>query len=363
MKKLGFGCMRLPMIGNEVDLKQFSQMIDEYMSEGFCYFDTAHSYIEGKSELAIRECLVPRYDRESYWLVDKLTDCFFNKEEDIRPLFEEQLECTGVDYFDIYLMHAQNRDVYKHFLKCNAYETAKALKDEGKIRHLGLSFHDKAEVLEKILSEQPEIEYVQIQFNYADYLSDSVDSKNVYEVARKFNKKILIMEPVKGGKLVNLPNRAKEIFDELGNGSYASYAIRYAASFDGVEMVLSGMSNTEQMRDNISFMKDFVPLKDYEYSAIEKVQKIISDMEGIDCTACRYCVAGCPKNILIPDLFACYNAKVQFKDNNSDRDYKEVYTKDNAKASECIKCGKCEKACPQHLGIRKLLEKVAVEFE
>lgn len=362
-KKLGFGCMRLPMNGEEVDYNEFNKMIDYAIENGFNYFDTAHGYLEGKSETAIRDCLVARYDRESYILTDKLTAPYFKKEEDIRPFFESQLKLTGVKYFDYYLMHAQDRTNYQHFQDCHAYEVVQQLKKEGKIKHVGLSFHDTADILEKILTDHPEIEIVQIQFNYADYENPSVQSKKVYEICRKYNKPILIMEPVKGGGLANLPKVAKEAFDELKEEtSYASFAVRFAASFDGVYKVLSGMSNLEQMKDNVSYMKDFRPLNEKEFETIKKVADILKNLGGIPCTGCRYCVEGCPMKISIPDLFGCYNAKVQFNDWNSDY-YYGVHTETNGKASDCIKCGKCEKICPQHLAIRKYLEMVKEKFE
>ena len=362
-KKLGFGCMRLPMNGDNVDYDEFNKMIDYYMDNGFNYFDTAHGYIGGKSETAIRDCLASRYKREDYILTNKLTDSYFNKKEDIKSLFYEQLKLCGVEYFDYYLMHAQNRDNYKKFMKCDAYNVVKELKEEGKIKHIGISFHDTADILDMILGEHPEIEIVQIQFNYIDYEDAGVQSKKCYEVCRKYNKPILIMEPVKGGGLVKLPDNAKKIFDDLTNDlSYASYAIRFAASFDGVYKVLSGMSNLDQMKDNISYMKEFKKLNDKEFAAINKVKDILKELGGIPCTACRYCVEGCPMNISIPDLFSCYNAKKQFNDWNS-KMYYGIHTKNNGKASECIKCGMCESACPQHLHIRDLLEDVANEFE
>ena len=362
-KKLGFGCMRLPMKGNEVDYDEFNKMIDYYIEHGFNYFDTAHGYIGGKSETAIRDCLSSRYDRKEFILTDKLTEPYFRKREDIRPFFESQLDLTGVDYFDYYLMHAQDRDSYKHFMMCEAYEEVKLLKDEGKIKHIGISFHDTADILDMILGEHPEIEIVQIQFNYMDYEDAGVQSKAVYEVCRKYDKPILVMEPVKGGGLVKLPDAAKKIFDDLGNDlSYASYAIRFAASFDGIVQVLSGMSNLEQLKDNVSYMEDFKKLNDKEYEAIDKVREILKDLGGIPCTACRYCVDGCPMKISIPDLFSCYNAKKQFNDWNSGMYYK-IHTKNNGRASDCVKCGMCEKACPQHLKIRDLLEEVAKTFE
>lgn len=362
MKNFGFGCMRLPMKADEVDNEHFSKMVDYFIAEGFCYFDTAHGYIGGKSEIAIRDCLTSRYPRESYILANKLTTNFFAKEEEIRPFFESQLERCGVDYFDYYLMHALNADYYKKYTECNAFQVAAGLKNEGKIRHVGISFHDKAAVLENILSEHPEIEVVQIQFNYVDYDDPSIEGRACYEVCRKYGKSVIVMEPVKGGVLVNLPDEAKEIFDSLGSYSYASYAIRYAASFEGVTMVLSGMSDSAQLEDNLSYMKGFVPLSDNEFAAISKVTEILKNQNTIPCTTCCYCVDECPKNIKIPDLFACMNAKQLYKDWNSDW-YYTVHTQGVGKASDCIQCGKCEKACPQHLEIRSLLVDVAATFE
>ena len=363
-KKLGFGCMRLPMRDGEVDYDEFNKMIDYYMSQDFNYFDTAHGYLGGKSEIAIRECLAKRYPRNSYVLTNKLTKPYFNSQEEIKNFLEKQLEWCGVEYFDYYLMHAQDRNTYPHFQQTNAYQECLKLKDEGKIKHLGISFHDTAEMLEQILIEHPEIEIVQIQFNYADYLSPSVQSKKVYEICRKYNKPILVMEPVKGGGLVNLPNKAKKIFDDLNQDmSYASYAVRFAASFDGMYKVLSGMSNFEQLKDNVDYMKNFILLNDKEMEAVLKVGELLRNIGGISCTACRYCVDGCPMKISIPDLFSCYNAKVQFNDWNSGY-YYNVHTQDgHGKASDCIKCGKCEKICPQHLEIRELLTKVSETFE
>ena len=362
-KNFGFGCMRLPMNGEDVDIEQTKQMIDAFLQAGFNYFDTAHGYIQGKSETALRECLTSRYPRDQYILTDKLTNFYFKKQEDIRPFFESQLAACGVDYFDYYLMHAQGAEIFEFFKSCRAYETAFELKAEGKIRHVGISFHDRAEVLEQILTEYPEIEVVQIQFNYVDYEDPAVQSKKCYEVCQKFGKPVIVMEPVKGGNLVNLPENAKKVLDDLHGGSPASYAIRFAASFSGIKMVLSGMSDMKQMQDNISFMKDFQPLNETELAAVSKVQKIFKDMNLIPCTACRYCVDGCPKHISIPDLFAVMNTKQIYHDWNADYYYDSVHAPAGRRASDCIKCGKCEKACPQHLEIRKLLEDVAKEFE
>ena len=354
-KNFGFGCMRLPMKDGEVDLEETNRMVDYFLDHGFNYFDTAHGYIQGKSELALKECLTKRYPRDRYVLTDKLTTSFFNKEEDIRPLFASQLEACGVDYFDFYLMHAQNSKIFEKYKRCRAYETAFELKKEGKIRHVGISFHDKASVLDQILTEYPEIEIVQIQFNYLDYESASVESRKVYEVCVKHDKPAIIMEPVKGGNLVRLPEEAQKIIDALHGGSNASYAIRFAASFAHNRMVLSGMSNLEQMKDNVSFMENFEPLNETEMDALKKVCSVFNSKNMIPCTSCRYCIeeSSCPKKILIPDMFSNYNTKKTFGDWNADYYYSNVLTLSNGRASDCIRCGRLPANLKNNTEIRK----------
>ena len=308
-KNFGFGCMRLPMNGDKVDFDEFTKMVDLFIASGFNYFDTAHGYLDGKSETALAECLVKRYPRDKYILTDKLTGAYFNSESEVRPFFESQLNILGVDYFDFYLMHEQTAERYEKFKRCRAYEQSIEFKKEGKIRHFGLSFHDKAEVLDRILTEYPEVEFVQIQLNYVDIDDPAVQSRKCYEVCRKHGKPVVIMEPVKGGNLVNLPEEGKKVLADLNGGSAASYALRYAAGFDGVFMVLSGMSNLEQMKDNLSFMSDFRPLDETEQAAVRRVSDIFHAQRLIACTGCRYCTAGCPRHISIPDLFSCMNSQ------------------------------------------------------
>ncbi len=361
-KNFGFGCMRLPMKDGEVDIAELDKMVDAFIDAGFNYFDTAHGYLGGKSETALRTSLTSRYPRESYILTNKLSSNHFSKQEDIRPLFESQLKACGVEYFDFYLMHAQGRGNFEQYKSCRAYETALELKKEGRIRHLGISFHDSAEFLDMILSTYPEIEVVQIQFNYIDFEDTGVQSRKCYEVCRKHNKPVIVMEPVKGGSLVNLPEKAGEILDSLGGGSQASYAIRFAASFDGIEMVLSGMGNMDMMKDNLSYMKDFSPITAKEKEAIDKVVGMIRSQPLIPCTDCKYCTERCPKSIPIPALFSCMNDKIKLNLWRAGYLY-EKNTQNGGRASECIGCGACEAACPQKLPIRELLKKISSEFD
>lgn len=348
-KNFGFGCMRLPMVGEEVDHAHFCKMVDYFLESGFNYFDTAHGYLNGKSETALKACLTSRHPRESYVLTNKLSGWNFETEEEILPLFYSQLEACGVDYFDFYLMHAQSRNKYEKYKACHAYEIAQRLKAEGKVRHVGISFHDTADYLDMILTEHPEIEVVQIQFNYADMENPNVQSRACWEVCRKHNKPIIVMEPVKGGRLVNLPVVARQILEELNGGSVASYAIRFAAGYEGMMMVLSGMGDLDMVKDNCGYMADFQPLNDRELAAVEKVAGILADKDLIACTGCRYCVDGCPAAIDIPAWFAAANEKKLYG--------REVAVR-GADPMACLQCGQCEESCPQKLPIRELLEKL-----
>ena len=359
-KNFGFGCMRLPMLGEKVDYAEFSRMIDAFIGAGFYYFDTAHGYIDGKSETAIRDCLAARYPREAFVLANKLSHPYFEKEDEILPLFESQLELCGVDYFDVYFIHALNRNSYeKKYKGCNAFSALEQLKKAGKIRYIAMSFHDTADILDMVLTEQPSIELVQLQINYLDYDDPGVQSKACYDVAVKHGKKVIVMEPVKGGSLVNLPKEAAAVLDGLGGGSYASYALRYAASFPEVIMVLSGMGNMAMVNDNIGSMGNFVPLSKEELTATDRVREIIRTVNQIQCTACEYCLASCPSSIKIPYVFTTYNdytaAKVTYYTAKSN-------LPDGGKAGDCIDCGACEDICPQNIKIRDHLKQIAQEL-
>lgn len=352
-KNFGFGMMRLPMIGEDVDILQTTAMVDAFLEAGFNYFDTAHPYIRGKSELAIRQCLTQRYPRDRYLLANKLSGGCIGKEEDILPFFQSQLDACGVDYFDFYLLHAVSQNQDAHFRSTNAYEAAKALKNQGKVRHLGFSFHDSAEFLDRFLTEHPEMEFVQIQFNYVDYEDPKVESRKCYEVCRKHGKPVLIMEPVKGGSLVNLPGEALELME----GKAAAYAIRYAAGFENVVMVLSGMSDMVQMEDNLSFMTNFSSLTAREHQIIDQVRTLYQAQHRIPCTGCGYCVDGCPAGVPIPELFGLMNQK-RAGEGQPEQNYAAL----EVQADACLGCGHCESVCPQHLQIQPLLQEVAKAF-
>ena len=356
-RNFGIGCMRLPMVDGEVDLAQVNRMVDTFIEAGFNYFDTAHGYIEGKSEKAVKTCLTSRYSRDRYILANKLSDWFFKTEEEVRPLFEQQLEICGVEYFDFYLFHALNRNSYQKHKNCNTFEIVNQLKQEGKIKHIALSFHDSADILDMILTEQPQVEAVQLQINYLDYDDPAVQSKKCYDVAAKHGKKVIVMEPVKGGALVNLPPEAEKEFAALGDAAPVSYALRYAASYPEVFMVLSGMGNMEMMESNIKTMHPFVPLNRQELAATDKAREIIRQYNQIPCTKCRYCAEVCPKNVPIADLFAVYNEYALAR--MTKKETAEKLSAFEVKASDCISCGKCEGICPQSIKIREKLQNLA----
>lgn len=362
VKKLGFGLMRLPKNETVIDVDHVSRMADAFLENGFTYFDTAFVY-EG-SEEAIRKALVERHPRESYTLATKLNAFMFAENEEMaKSQFEKSLERTGAGYFDFYLLHALMSNNYQKYTEYHLWDYVKELKSKGLIKHYGFSFHAGPELLDQLLTEHPEVDFIQLQINYADWENPEIASRANYEVARKHGKPIVVMEPVKGGTLADPPSEVKRIFDEVNPGvSYASWAIRFVASLDGILTVLSGMSNMEQMQDNLSYMKDFVPLNEKEKAAIKKAQDILGASEEIPCTACHYCTEGCPQQIAIPDIFKAMNRQISKGElQKARKDYQEVT--ESAKASDCIQCGQCESACPQHLPIIRHLQKCAMAFE
>jgi len=362
-KNFGFGLMRLPMMNeNEVDIEQVKVMVDKFIASGFNYFDTAHGYLNGLSEKAFKEAVSNRYDRSEYILTDKLSVWMFNTEEEMRKTFDDELESCGVDYFDFLLVHSQNKSLYPKCKELHVYEFAQEMKEKGKVKHVGFSFHDTPEYLDMILNEHPEIEIVQIQFNYLDYNSDNVQSRKLYEVIRKHNKPIIVMEPVRGGALSSLDEDCGKIID-LVNYTPASYAVKFAASFEGVEMVLSGMSNIQQMEDNINSFTNFKPYNEEEKNKLLEVGELILKLNKIPCTKCKYCVPECKQGINIPEIFECLNDKKIYKAWWAIKKYNELIKNGSGKASDCLKCGKCEKVCPQHIHIRELLEESKKYFE
>ena len=363
--KLGFGLMRLPKSKlGRIDIEQTKKMVDMFLSAGFTYFDTAYVYDNGDSERAARAALVERHPRESFTLATKLNARVSLTEKAAKKQFETSLERTGAGYFDYYLLHAVQEGNRKQYDKYHLWDYVRELKAKGLVKRWGFSFHDTPELLDELLSANPDADFVQLQINYADWENPKVASRANYEVARRHGKSIVIMEPVKGGALANPPEAVQKAFRAVdANASFASWAIRYAASLDGVIAVLSGMSNVEQMADNLSCMKDFRPMNEAELSAIREAQEIINGVNAIPCTACRYCVDGCPKRIPIPDIFAARNKQLIWgRLQEGAADYASATT-GRGKASDCIACGQCEGACPQRIPVIERLKECAKNFE
>lgn len=367
MPKLGFGLMRLPKRNLVMeDVEQISQMVDLFLAAGMKYFDTAYLYDVGNSEKAIRKALVERYPRDQYTLATKL--CAFmmcHNEETAKKQFYTSLERTGAGYFDFYLLHALQKRNLRKYDDYHIWDFVQEQKEKGLIRHWGFSFHDTPEVLEQILTDHPEAEFVQLQINYEDWDSKSVCSRANYEVARRHGKPVVVMEPVKGGRLAKLPAKADQLLKETApNASAASWAIRFAASLDGVMTVLSGMSNLAQMEDNLSYMKQFQPLTAQERAVLQQVRTIIGASATIPCTACHYCTAGCPRHIDIPGVFAAMNQTLAGGETAAARGaYEKILAAGSGRASECIRCGQCERACPQHIHIIDRLQECAASLE
>ena len=369
MKKLGFGLMRLPLVNPDdqtsINIEQFKEMADRFIERGFTYFDTAYPYHGGKSEEALREVVVKRYPREAFTVTTKMPVWAIKQESDLERVFNEQLEKCGVDYFDYYWLHALNRERVGVIDEMDGWGFLVRKKAEGKIRHIGFSFHDGSPLLAEILDKHPEMDYVQLQINYLDWESPAIESRVCYDLCVKHGKPVIVMEPVKGGSLARVPAAVEQLFREYNpDASPVSWAIRYCASLPNVMMVLSGMSNMEQMEDNLGYMEDFKPLNDEEQAIIARATQVISDAIAVPCTACHYCTEGCPQEIAIPEYFNLYNNLQQFPDQKGNcKLYYDLLAKNHGKASECVECGQCEAQCPQHIDIIDNLKLVTEAFE
>ena len=371
-KKLGFGLMRLPVTdpadAASVDLDRLCEMVDLFLERGFTYFDTAWMYNNFASEGAAKAALVDRHPRESFTLATKLHGEFFDTPEGRDEVFRAQLQKTGAGYFDYYLLHGIDAGLLEKYERFECFSWLLDKKAAGLVRHAGFSFHDTPELLDRILTAHPEMEFVQLQINYLDWESEWVQGRACYETAVKHGKSVIVMEPVKGGTLAWVPDEARAAFDALDpSASVSSWAIRFAASLPGVMVVLSGMSTLDQVRDNTDTMADFRPLNGEEKAACFRAAEIINAQIAVPCTGCSYCTEGCPQRIPIPKYFSLYNEDMReahaHKDWTVNFSNYDALTRSFGKASDCVECGQCEGVCPQHLEIIELLKKVAEHFE
>lgn len=369
-KKLGFGLMRLPSLDpndpSKIDIELVKKMVDTYMERGYTYFDTAWMYCGFGSENATKEVLVDRYPRDSFTLTTKLHSGFIQTMEDRDKIFNAQREKTGVEYFDYYWLHDVNSHSIEVFERLDCFNWLQEKKRQGLVKHIGFSFHDNAQMLDEVLTQHPEFEYVQLQINYLDWDSNAIQSRKCYEVAVKHHIPVIVMEPVKGGTLAKVPEEVEKLFKSYNpDASIPSWAIRFAASLDNVYKVLSGMSDMEQVLDNTEYMADFKPLNEEELALVHKAVDIINGSIAIPCTGCEYCIAGCPMQIPIPKCFSLYNAdrqEVETKGWTPQGEYYDNMVKSTGKASDCIECRQCEGVCPQHLPIVDHLKTVAEYF-
>ncbi len=365
IKKLGFGLMRLPRLENgAMDLEQIRQMTDLFLEHGFTYFDTAYVYDGGLSEQAARDALVRRHPRDSFQLATKLNARIAENREAAERQLQTSLERTEAGYFDFYLLHAVGLGSLPMYDEYRIWDFAARMKAAGKVRHWGFSFHAGPDLLDRLLTEHPEAEFVQLQLNYADWEDSRVASRRCYEVARAHGKPVVVMEPVKGGTLANPPERVRSILTAADpDVSPASWALRFAASQEGILTVLSGMSSVEQMRDNLQTMTGFTRLTEAQLETVEQARKALVSVESIGCTACRYCVDGCPMKIPIPDIFRAMNEHLIFDTTGTARRRYRNATKERGRATDCVACGQCEAACPQQLPVIRLLKECAKVLE
>lgn len=367
VKKLGFGLMRLPEVELEgkkaIDIAQVCDMVDAFLDEGFTYFDTAFGYHGGMSEVAAGEALVARHPRESFQLATKLPAWMAKDADDARSMFTTSLERTGAGYFDYYLLHNLGENRTALFDDMGLWDFARDLREQGLIRNLGFSIHDNAEALEAVLTKHPDVDFVQLQINYADWENPKIESRKCYEVARAHGLPIIVMEPVKGGSLMKLPDAAREVFAEVDpHSSLAGWALRFAASLPGVLTVLSGMSDLAQVRENTHIMRDFTPLSPDESAAVERVRAILDATDTVACTDCRYCVKGCPEGVRIPVIMESLNIVARFGDMGRAKE-NYLWNASRGPASACIGCGACEDVCPQHIEIISELERASALFD
>lgn len=356
--------MRLPMIDDQIDIEQTKQMVDVFMENGFTYFDTAYGYINQRSEVAAKEALIDRYPRESFQFATKLPAWNAPNAEEAKQMFYTSLERTGAGYFDFYLLHNLGGERIQAFEDYDLWNFIKEQKEKGIIKKIGFSLHDTAETLDQVLTKHPEVDFVQLQINYADWNDKVIQSKLCYEVAQKHKVPVIVMEPVRGGALAQPPKKVAECLDKAGfDMSYPEWAIRFSASLDDAFVVLSGMSNMEQMQQNISYMKEFEKLTDVHYKAIEEAQEILSTIPSIPCTNCKYCIKDCPQGILISNLLSAYNKHLVFEDfAGAKKSYNWAAERGNH-ASACVACGKCETVCPQFINIIDKLGEISSVLE
>lgn len=364
MKKLGFGMMRLPTTDPQdrsaVDYETVKELVDAYMARGYNYFDTAFKYCGGNSETAVRKAVVDRYPRDSYILTTKLSNEFMHTKEEQEETFRQQLEKLGVDYVDYYLLHNQGAVNYKVSQELDSFTFLQELKKKGLAKHIGMSYHDNAQLLDEILTAHPELDVVQLQINYLDWENESIQSRKCYEVCRQHGKPVLVMEPIKGGTLANVPPEAEALMRGLHpDWSPAAWALRFAASHEGVMAVLSGMNGMDQLVDNMDALDDPAPLGKEELDVMEKCAHIIQQSAMIPCTGCRYCTVTCPKDIPIPD----YLSLLQEGHSTTQVVYYFNLAQNHGRAGDCIQCGLCESHCPQHIQIRTHLKTVSQKFD